>query len=165
MYVGPFFITCTIVGAYIVLAPPKKMDLSGGMPRPRFEIFNKKTEKPVSERYGLNPWTFISAFFAYEVAMHACMIYLWPGYDVGGLFAAAIATLIGYGIASYLLNSAVESFKDGPMKLEAIRRYNELVDLDVTPDDAIKGAARAMGLPVDQVRLWVAQNKNRLRIS
>ncbi|PWT95141.1 MAG: hypothetical protein C5B53_11925 [Candidatus Melainabacteria bacterium] len=165
MYIGPFFITCAILGAYIVLAPPKKMDLSGGMPRPKYEIFNKKVEKPVSERYGLNPWTFVSAFFAYQLGMHACMIYLWPGYDVGGMFAAAVSVGIGYGIASYLLTSAMESFKEGPMKLEAVRRYNELLDLDVTHDDAVKGAARAMGLPVDQVRLWVEKNKNRLRIS
>jgi membrane associated rhomboid family serine protease len=167
MYVGPFFLTCAILGAYIVLAPPKKMDLSGGMPRPKYEIFNKKVEKPAHERFGLNPYTFVSAFFFYQLAMHACMLYLWPSpaYDVGGMFAAAVSVGIGYGIANYLLTSAVESFKDGPMKLEAVRRYNELIDLDVTHDDAVKGAARAMGLPIDQVRLWVDKNKNRLRIS
>jgi membrane associated rhomboid family serine protease len=165
MYMGPFFLTCAILGAYVVVAPPKKIDLSGGLPRPRNEIFKKQVQKPVSERYGLNPWTFVNAFFLYQIGMHASMLYLWPGYDVGGMYAAAVAGLIGYGIASYLLASAIETFKDGPMKLEAIRRYNELVDLDVTPEDAIKGSARAMGLPVDQVRLWVTQNKNRLRIS
>jgi transposase-like protein len=49
--------------------------------------------------------------------------------------------------------------------LEAIKRYNELVDLDVSPDDAIKGTARAMGLPNEQIRDWVTKNKGRLRIS
>lgn len=165
MYMGPFLMTCAIVGAYIVVAPPKKVDRSGGMPRPRGEIFKKVKEKPVSERYGLNPWTFVGAFFAYELGMHAAMLYLWPGYDVGGIFAAIVSGGIGYGIAMMFLNSAMEAFKDSPMKLEAIRRYNELLDLDVTPDDAIKGAARAMGLPIEQVKLWVQQNKNRLRIS
>jgi hypothetical protein len=135
------------------------------MPRPRNEIFKKKVEKPVSENYGLNPWTFVSAFIFYQLAMHAAMIYLWPGYDVGGLYAGMVSMLLGYSVAAFLVARAVETFKDGPMKLEAIRRYNELVDLDVNPEDAIKGAARAMGLPVDQVRLWVSQNKNRLRIS
>jgi hypothetical protein len=49
--------------------------------------------------------------------------------------------------------------------MEALRRYNELIDLDVAREDAIAGAAKATGLSSDQVRIWVNQNKNRLRIS
>lgn len=165
MYIGPFFITCAFMGAYIVMAPTKKRLFVSGMPKPRGEILQRKKLEDVGEVYGFSRWTFVGAFLFYALLMHTAMLYLWHGYDIGGTFAALVATLIGYGIASLLLRSAHETFKDSGMKLEAIRRYNELVDLDVTPEDAIKGSARAMGLPVDQVRLWVNQNKGRLRIT
>jgi membrane associated rhomboid family serine protease len=164
-YIGPTVVTFAIMGAYMVLAPPQKRDLGGGMPRPRGEIFRKTQDKPVTEKIGLNPWTFIILFIVYALSLHFALSLLYKGFDSAGIYACLLATGIGYGMAYTLLQSAVESFKDGPMKLEAIRRYNELLDLDVKSDDAIKGAARAMGLPADQVRAWVAQNKGRLRVS
>jgi membrane associated rhomboid family serine protease len=164
-FFGPGLLTFALLGAYIVVKPEKKVDLSGGMPRPRGEIFRKKKETPVEDKYGLNPWIFVAAFIVYAVGLHFLTRFLWHGYDTLGLFAAVAAMGVGYGMATMLLNAAVQTFKEGPLKLEAIKRYNELVDLDVSPEDAIKGTARAMGLPIEQIRDWVIKNKGRLRIS
>jgi membrane associated rhomboid family serine protease len=164
-YFGPGLLTFALLGAYIILKPEKKVDLSGGMPRPRGEIFRKKKEKPVDEKYGLNPWMYVAAFLVFQVGLHFVTRWLWHGFDTCSLFAAIAAAGIGYGMALMLLNAAVATFKEGPLKLEAIKRYNELVDLDVSPEDAIKGTARAMGLPMEQIRDWINKNKGRLRIS
>jgi|SRR5277367_4429396 len=164
-YFGPGLLTFALLGAYIVLKPEKKVDLSGGMPRPRGEIFRKKKEIPLGDRYGLNPWMFVAAFIVFQVGLHFVTRWLWHGFDTCSLFAAATAAGIGYGMSTMLLNAAVATFKEGPLKLEAIKRYNELVDLDVSPEDAIKGTARAMGLPMEQIRDWINKNKGRLRIS
>jgi membrane associated rhomboid family serine protease len=162
---GTGLLTFAILGAYVIVKPEKKVDLSGGMPRPRGEIFRKQKETKLEEKYGLNPWMFVGAFVVFEVGLHFVTRWLWHGFDSCGLFAAVASAGIGYGMATMLLNAAVQTFKAGPLKLEAIKRYNELIDLDVSPDDAIKGTARAMGLPVEQIRDWVLKNKGRLRIS
>jgi membrane associated rhomboid family serine protease len=164
-FMGPSIVTFALVGAYMILAPPKKVAIGGGMPRPRGEIYRKTPEKPITEKIGLNPWTFIIVYCVWVVGLHVGLSWFYKGFDCAGVLACALSAGIGYTMASMLLRSAIETFKDGPMKLEAIRRYNELIDLDVKSDDAIKGAARAMGLPTDQVRLWVNQNKGRLRVS
>jgi membrane associated rhomboid family serine protease len=164
-FFGPNLLICALLGAYVELVPSKKVDLSGGMPRPRGEIFRTEKQVPVAERYGLNPWTFVWVFCAYELGLHFVTRFLWHNYDTVTLFSALAAGAVGYGMAYILVHSAMQTFKDGPLKLEAIKRYNELVDLDVSPDDAIKGTARAMGLPNEQIRDWVLKNKGRLRIS
>jgi membrane associated rhomboid family serine protease len=164
-FFGPSLLTFTILGSYLVLATERKVDLSGGMPRPRNEIFRKKKEVYVADRFGLNPWTFVSAFMIFQGAEYAYMGHFYKGVENVTLFSALGGLAFGYFFAESLLNAAVAGFKDGPLKLEAIKRYNELVDLDVSPDDAIKGTARAMGLPNEQIRDWVTKNKGRLRIS
>ncbi len=164
-YFGPNLLIFTMMGAYAVLTPPKKVDLSGGAPKPKGEIFKKKKQTPVQERFGLNPWVFVSAFCVLSAGEHTAMLALYKTFDCLTLFSALAATGLGYAIANALLQSAVEGFKDGPLKMEALKRYHELVDLDVSQEDAIKGTARAMGLPKEQVRDWVTKNKGRLRIS
>jgi membrane associated rhomboid family serine protease len=164
-YFGPNLLIFTIMGAYAVLTPPKKVDLSGGMPRPKGEIFKKQKQTPVQDKFGLNPWTFVAAFCVCTAGQHAAMLGFYKTFDNCTLFSALAAAGVGYLIANTLLQSAVETFKDGPLKLEALKRYHELVDLDVSQEDAIKGTARAMGLPKEQVRSWVTKNKGRLRIS
>jgi hypothetical protein len=153
------------MGAYAVLTPKRKVDLSGGMPRPKGEIFRKQKQTPVSEKYGLNPFVFVAAFCVLSAGQHTAMLAFYKTFDTCTLFSGLAAVGIGYSIAQSLLQSAVETFKDGPLKLEALKRYHELVDLDVSQEDAIKGTARAMGLPKEQVRDWVTKNKGRLRIS
>jgi membrane associated rhomboid family serine protease len=164
-YFGPGLFSFALFGAYMVLVPAKKVAIGGGMPKQRGEIFSKEVQVPLNERFGLKPWTFMSAFVVYQLGLHYVTRTLWHGYDTLGLYAPLIAVGLGYGMATTLLNAAMQTFQDSSMKLEAIRRYNELVDLDVSPDDAIRGTARAMGLPIEQVRDWVLKNKGRLRIT
>jgi hypothetical protein len=150
----------------MVLAPEKKVDLADNRPRPRGEIFNRKQAKPVNERFGFNPWTFISAFIIITIGFHAALAFFWKGaYDSTTFFSALAGAGLGYILASMLLTSAVETFQDSPLKQKALKQYHELRDLDVSAADAIKGTSQSLGLPIEQVRTWVDSNKGRLRVS
>lgn len=87
----------------------------------------------------------------------------WQDLDTIGLYAFVAAVLVGWLCSIIVLRGLNKSFTDHPLKHEAVRKYYELVDLDVDSVNAIKGAARAVGLPDDQVQIWVSQTKGKLR--
>jgi hypothetical protein len=62
------------------------------------------------------------------------------------------------------MQQASAGLKESPMTLSAVKRYHELIDLDVCHEDALKGTARTLGLPYDKVKEWVAKNKGSMRI-
>jgi hypothetical protein len=87
-----------------------------------------------------------------------------PGYDIGDLVAAFVSIVIGFALGQLFLQSATASFKEGPLTMEALKRYHELIELDVHHEDALKGTARTLGLPYEKVKEWVAKNKGKLRV-
>jgi hypothetical protein len=85
--------------------------------------------------------------------------------DIIGLYAALAAIFIGFLLASLWVRHTKDLFEDSPLKLAAIRRYKELLALDLTPDEAIQGAAGTLGLPPERIRAWVTQHKGTLPVS
>ena len=87
--------------------------------------FQKQKQTPVQDKFGLNPWTFVAAFCVLTAGQHSAMLGFYKIFDNCTLFSALAATGVGYLIANTLLQSAVETFKDGPLKMEALKRYHE----------------------------------------
>ena len=87
-----------------------------------------------------------------------------PGYGIADPIPALVSIVIGFALGQVFLQSATTSFKEGPLTMEALKCYNELIELDVNHEDACKGTARKLGLPVEKVREWVQKNKGKLRV-
>jgi membrane associated rhomboid family serine protease len=165
-FFSPNLLIFTIIGAYLVVVPDKKVPFSERRGRARGEIHNSVHTRPVSERFGLKPRTFAIAFTALAFAFHVALSFYWSdSFGATTLSSALIAAGIGYTFAATFLASAVETFKDSPLKQKALKHYYELVALDISSADAIRGTARALGLPVEQVSMWVASGKGKMRVT
>ena len=81
------------------------------------------------------------------------------------VFAVGAALLSGSVLVSCLVCSATGSLKDGPMRLMAVKMYNDILKLDVGHDMAIKGTSMALGLPPERVKEWILAQKGKMRIS
>ncbi len=169
--VGPAMFLCTIIGCYMVFPPVPKSVLGQGNIRPKNEIFRRGERADPLDKYIANPYTFVGVFAAVQVLLH-----LWitigftdffkplPGYDVWLLVPSLVCGALGYALGQVFLRSATAHFKEGPLTLAALKRYYELMELDVNHDEAIRGTARTLGLPVEKVREWVTKNKGKLRV-
>ncbi len=172
MYIiSPAMMLCTIIGCYMVFPPVPKSAVGAGNIRPRNEIFRRGQRADPLDKYIANPYTFVGVFAAVQVLLHLwCTIgftdYFKPmkGYDVWMLVPALLSALVGYGLGKVFLQSATAHFKEGPLTLAALKRYYELLELDVNHDEALRGTARTLGLPYEKVREWVAKNKGKLRV-
>lgn len=162
---------CTIIGCYMVFPPVPKSVIGKGNIRPKNEIFRRGERADPLDKYIANPYTFVGVFAAVQVLLHLWITigftdYFKPmhGYDVWLLVPSLVCVAFGYGLGQLFLNSATAHFKEGPLTLAALKRYYELMELDVNHDEAIRGTARTLGLPVEKVREWVAKNKGKLRV-
>ena len=45
-----------------------------------------------------------------------------------------------------------------------IRKYNQILKLDVGHDVAIRGTSMALGLPEERVKEWVSQQKGKMSV-
>jgi membrane associated rhomboid family serine protease len=170
-FLSPAMMLCTIIGCYMVFPPIPKSKVGAGNIRPRNEIFRRGQRADPLDKYIANPYTFVGVFAGFQIAMH-----LWitigctdlfkplPGYDMIMPIPALISIALGYGLGQVFLQSATQSFKEGPLTLAALKRYHELIELDVNHDEAIRGTARTLGLPYEKVRDWVQKNKGKLRV-
>lgn len=162
--VGPAFLTATILGAYLVF-PPERKKIQGWMPRPRNEIFRKEEKKDMTKKYAKDPSVFIWLFIGVMFAGHFGVVFLTKGqYDVVAVVPFVAALGIGYVMAMMLVYSATGSIKDAPIKLAAMKHYRDLLDLDVNHDEALRGTARALGLPYEQVKDWVQKDRGKMRV-
>jgi Rhomboid family len=168
---SPAMMLCCIIGCYMVFPPVPKSVLGDGNIRPKNEIFRRGQRADPLDKYIANPYTFVGVFAAVQVLMHLwCTIgftdYFKPmkGYDVWMLVPALLSVGVGYALGRGFLASATAHFKEGPLTLAALKRYYELLELDVNHDEAIRGTARTLGLPYEKVREWVAKNKGKLRV-
>lgn len=165
-FFGPSFILFTLASAYAIVTPyAKKRELyimqSDKTRRPRSSTQTKTMS--VAEHFGFSPELFVSGFVIYELVQRGLLIVPWRNLDTIGLYSVTSASLIGWLIGSFVLGGLRDSFKEHPLKHAALKRYYELLELDVGPETAIKGAARTVGLPDDQVSIWVHEAKGRLR--
>jgi len=165
-FFGPVYILFTLLGSYSVLGVKKRSRefyiISKDKQQPG-ELFNRNKAKPINENFGLPSEIFMAAFIIYEIGQRVLVIFPWKDLDTMNLYAVIVSFIIGRFFASYVLSGINQSYQGHPLKLEAIKRYNEMLDLDVDSESAIRGTAMAMGLPDDQVRTWISQNKGRLR--
>ncbi len=169
--IGPAMMLCTIIGCYMVFPPVPKSVLGSGNIKSRNEIFRRGERADPLDKYIANPYTFVGVFAAVQVLLH-----LWvtigftdyfkplPGYDVWMLIPSLLSAAVGYSLGQVFLKSATAHFKEGPLTLAALKRYYELLELDVNHDEALRGTARTLGLPYEKVREWVAKNKGKLRV-
>ncbi len=164
-FFGLTSIILALAGAYLVLVPKKEKDPTQSRlyRKDRAEIFNRGQAKPMTEKFGLSPNVFFAAFIVAVIVQHYCLILLTKDYDSIGLFAGLISLGIGYATASFISIGIEDTFQEHPLKHAAVKKYYELMDLDVSHDNAIKGSAKSLGLPDYQVEGWVKKNKGKLR--
>ncbi len=164
-FFSPTLLLFSILGAYMVVAPGRKVNLADYRPRERGQIFNNAPQRPLAERFGFKPRTVMVSFVILATGYHVSLSFYYRGlYGSTTMLSCLTAMGIGYGLASVLLLSAVEVVNDSPLKQKALKHYYELVALDINSADAIKGTSRALGLPVEQIAGWVASNKGKMRI-
>lgn len=169
--ISPAMMLCCIIGCYMVFPPIPKSVLGQGNIRDRNQIFRRGERADPLDKYIANPYTFVGVFAAVQILLHLwCTIgftdYFQPhhGFDVWMLLPALGSAAVGYGLGQAFLQSATAHFKEGPLTLAALKRYHELLELDVNHDEAIRGTARTLGLPYEKVREWVTKNKGKLRV-
>ncbi len=164
VYVGPLFVTCALLGAYMVI-PPEKQKIKSWMPKTRRQIFETEEKKDPLEHYQKNPMIYVAVFVVIQIAFHFAASMIYPGYETLDIAGAAISFGIGYAIAYMLLSSATGNVQDAPMKLGVLKHYRKLVDIDVPHEQALMGTSKALGLPYEQVRDWVNKDKGKMKVS
>ncbi|HEY9682602.1 MAG TPA: rhomboid family intramembrane serine protease [Oculatellaceae cyanobacterium] len=178
-YFGALFIQCAIIGGYVVI-PPKPLKAYGqGTVQPKNQIFKKEERKDPRSKYIANPLTFIAVFVGCQAFFHFWCNTGIPNpiqqgtwwlapfgktFDTFRLFPCILAFAIGYAVASMSVASASQALNEGPLAVQALRRYRELLDLDVKHEEALRGTARTLGLSYDKTKELIARNKNKMRI-
>ena len=154
-----------LAGAYSVLIPEKAPDLANSRlhRKDRTEIFNRAQSKAMNEKFGFSPSLFFAAYVFYAFISHYITGYFYKNYDTIGLYAGLFALALGYLTASFIHMGLEDSYQEHPLKHAAIKHYYELLDLDVGHENAVKGAAKGLGLPDYQVEGWVKKSKGKLR--
>ncbi len=171
-YFGPALLIATMVGACLVFPPDRKV-VFGQMFKPRGEIFRKDEETDITAKYAFDPKKYLAIWVLYEVAAHAWVTRMVPilpkefnsDVDTVRLIPILLAVAAGYGLVSLAVYSATGSLKEGPIKLMAIKRYNELLKLDVSHEEALLGTAFTLGLPQERVKDWVQKQKGKMNFS
>jgi hypothetical protein len=151
---------------------PKSKVGRGESARPKNEIYRRGGRPDPLDKYIANPFMFVVTFAVIQGLFHFWLKLpkpLWvfepmPGFDIGAIFPILAGVVIGYIMGASLEQQATAALKESPMTLAAVKRYHELVDLDVCHEDALKGTAATLGVPYDKVKQWVAKNKGSMRI-
>jgi membrane associated rhomboid family serine protease len=173
-FVGAPFLLTTFIGTYMVFPPVPKSKMGSGetFTKPKNEIFRRGGRPDPLDKYIANPWMFVMVFALIQAAFHFWLTLpkaFWifspmPGYDNVIASPLVVGCFLGWLMGYMLEQQATAGLKTSPMTLMAVKRYHELLDLDVSHDDALKGTARTLGLPYDKVKEWVAKNKGSMRI-
>ncbi len=179
-FFGPLFLTCAIIGGYLVLPPVPLRKYGGGhLPQQKNLIFKRPDKQDPRAKWIKNPWMFIGVFLVSQIFFHFWCVYGIPNpmvvggfllpplgkdFDTFRLLPAIVGLGCGWAVASFAVRSAGQAYKQGPMVVNAIKRYHELLDLDVQPDEAIRGTARTLGLSYEKTRDIIRKNKDKLRI-
>jgi hypothetical protein len=178
-YFGALFLQCAIIGGYVVLPPKPLKNYGHGSVQAKNQIFRKEERKDPRSKYIANPLTFIAVFVGVQVFFHFwCNTgianpiqqgtwFLAPfgkSFDTFRILPCILAFGIGYAVATMSVASASQALNEGPLAVQALRRYRELLDLDVKHEEALRGTARTLGLSYDKTKELIARNKNKMRI-
>ncbi len=165
-FYGPLFLIASVLGASMVF-PKRKEINTQWVKSARGEIFNRQLNQDPTRKYDKRDLTqlWFIAFIAYEVGCYFYCVKLTPGFMSFHLGALIFSVIFGYALTWFLVWSATGDFQDGAIKLMCIRRYNQVLKLDVGHDAAVRETARALALPEERVREWVARQRGKMKIS
>lgn len=156
LFIGPGLLTASIIGAYLVFFPEKKINPGGTIGRST-KFFKNEPDRDVTAAFGISPWWLITAFVVYQVAMHFILAKMPVGFDNMHLISAIGAFLLGLASCALMVASAAQGVSGNPLKILAVQRYRQLRALDIGHEDAIEGTAKLMSCPVDQVKQWITK--------
>ena len=178
-FFGDSFLCFCMVGGYIIVPPVPLKKFGTGNITQKHVVRKKEHKHDMRAKWIANPWMFIGTFLVAQIGFHFWVTmgvrnpmdptkyFLEPlsaQFDTFRLLPSIIALGCGYMIAQMAVNSAQQAFNEGPMALSAIKRYRELLELDVKHDDAVKGTARTLGLSYEKTKELINRNKNKMRI-
>jgi hypothetical protein len=182
-FFGSLWLDFAFIGGYLVLPPVPLKRFGGGNVQAKNQIFRREERADPRSKWIRNPWIFVGVFAVCQTFFHFwCAtgiinpvdpgkFLLIPLSEKGGslfdtfrLLPALIAFGCGYGVAQMAVHSAGQAYKEGPMVVAALKRYRELLDLDVKHEEALRGTARTLGLSYEKVRDMIQRNKGKLRV-
>jgi membrane associated rhomboid family serine protease len=155
LYLTPSILTCGLIGAFLILAPPKPSGHLAPRAKYQYRIFRYDLSADPTESFGINPGFIIVAFIVYQIAMHFVMQTTNPGYDLIRPLPAVGTFLIGFAVCIFMVTAVTHTVEGNPVKNLCWHRYRELRGLDMTHEQSLKGAAKLMGIPEEQVREWI----------
>jgi membrane associated rhomboid family serine protease len=183
MYIGPSMLMFAMLGGYFAYFPKKPFRPQQWV-RPTTEIFRNDKQAPVTERYWVSPWLYVTAFIIYQIALqvglnfsadfivnktHMPFLGTVHGWLIGRMQVqpsafSPVAALIAIGVGAMfaqVLPKFAMSLKPkrpgGKLQLEVIQHYRELRTLDMTHDQACEGAAKFAAVPIDIAKDWIAK--------
>jgi hypothetical protein len=182
-YFGSLWLDFAFIGGYLVLPPVPLKKFGGGQVQHKNQIFRREERADPRSKWIRNPWIFVGVFAVCQIFFHfwattGVINPLEPGkfllpplsekggelFDTFRLLPALVALGCGYGCAQMAVHSAGQAYKEGPMVVAALKRYRELLDLDVKHEEALRGTARTLGLSYEKVRDMIQRNKGKLRV-
>jgi len=178
-FFGGAFLCFCMIGGYLVVPPVPLKKFGSGNIAQKHVVRKKEHKHDMRAKWIANPWMFIGTFVGAQLLFHIWVTIglrnpmtpatyllepLGSEFDTFRLLPAIIALGCGYMVAQMAVNSASKVYNEGPMVVSAIKRYRELLELDVKHDDALKGTARTLGLPYEKVRDMIKRNKGQMRI-
>lgn len=162
-FYGCVFLLATFIGAGMVFPDEKEINTQW-FKRSRGEIFSRKEQKSPAERYKINRQLLYIAFILFEVGCYFYSTKMTPNYMTFHLVPLFVSVLAGYLFTLFLVWSATGDLKEGAIKLVVLRRYNDMLKLDVPHKLAIRSVSMALGLPEDRVEQWVREKKGKMQV-
>lgn len=156
LFIGPAILTCTLIGAYMVFFPEKKISPGGTIGRSTRFFRNERDPDP-SESFGVSPWVILTAFVAYQILMHFLLAAMPVHLDNIRVTPAIVAFLAGLVTSAAMVTIVTGGASTNPLRSMVVQRYQQLRALDLTHDEAIEGASRLMSVPSEQVKQWVSK--------
>ncbi|GEM_PF-2070469 len=156
LYVGPGLLTASVIGAYMIFFPEKKINAAGSIGRST-RFFKNEPDPDPREAFGVSPWAIIGAFVVYELVMYFFLGTMHPQFEPMRWLSGLAAFVLGLLTSGALVASAAGGMTGNPLQILAIQRYQQLRSLDISHDEAIEGTARLMSVPVEQVKAWVSK--------
>ncbi len=163
-YYGPCFLLMTVLGAYFLFPEPKEIN-TRWFKATRGEIFTREDKQDFTKKYNKrNVKVYILLFFLFEAGLYFFSIKITPGYLTFHWMPTLVGIILGYAITAFMVWSATGSLQDGAIKLMCIRKYNQILKLDVGHEVAVRGTSMALGLPEERVNEWVSQQKGKMGV-
>lgn len=162
-FYGPAYIILAVMAAALLFPEPKKINTQW-FKQTRGEIFTREEKADFTKKYTPNVKLFFLVFIAYEAGCWYWSNTVTPGYQTFHWVPAVTALIMGYGMTAFMVWSATGSLQDGALKLMTIRKYNQMLKLDVGHEVAVRGTSMALGLPEERVNMWVAEQKGKMGV-